>query len=1002
MKSIKKIFVWFCGISAILFALLLVTLLFVPYLINIDAAKETVINSVSKSMGGQIQYQRADVIFLPRPHVVISDVKLLLPDRFSCSVSQLKVYPEVMPLFKGRVQFAEIGIEAPQFTFPLSVSSDRRMGFSTGVVKETVLAVLNQSMFQQPGLALRIENGRLKVIPANAAALDVSSISALIKRGRDRIQLKIGCNSNVFGSMSLTAQIDPENLRGYGQVRLRAFKPHMLMELFAVEAPIRASLSLIDLVLDYKSSAFQPLRVDFQGSRFNFDLARKSARALLKGNRFKGVFRRTDQVTLVSINDLDLEQPRLNMSGSLYLNRERREIRIDLSGLGVHVDPLREFVLAMAGDSESVKQIFEVIAGGYVPIVSINARGATIDDFDLVKNYTVKGNISNGRIHIPGIDFDLDNVKGTATIDNGVLIGEDLQAQLGNSFGYDGRLELGLTLGNPRFRLTIDTMADMAELQPVLMKLVGNQAFRKELSLLNNIQGNARGTMILGDSLNDISVEANVAYASLITDYARLPYPIMIRSGSYRLEKNGFELMNIDAEIGNSTFAGVSGKLTTGEEYRLVLNSRKASVSLPDLFGWLKSFAALRNQIEPISRITGRANLQDLYFSSRLPDLSDCKIKALGEVERLNLSAALFPDSVSADTLKFSGSYDRNTGAEIVLRPTQLLWGKSRLDISGAAEISGKSAWLDVALDADRLEWEKIEDIDFGRKHAKGAISSRSHPLSGIIRVRTERFTLGNLDWIPVRADIHLTPADIDIQIHEADLCGVSFPGSLRITPKRMFLNILPASHNGQLAPTVTCLVNQDVMVTGEYEVSGRMDADIEKAPLVKSITGNLQFLARSGRIYRYNLLAKILALINFTEIFRGKLPDIAQEGFAYESMTISGKFKNGIFELDEGVIDASSMTIVYRGSFDLLDESMRLTVLVAPFKTVDNIVASLPLLRDIFGDRLVSIPFSVIGKWSDYKVTPLSTAEVNPEIQKLIEHRMNGPVEYFQPIGDR
>ena len=146
------------------------------------------------------------------------------------------------------------------------------------------------------------------------------------------------------------------------------------------------------------------------------------------------------------------------------------------------------------------------------------------------------------------------------------------------------------------------------------------------------------------------------------------------------------------------------------------------------------------------------------------------------------------------------------------------------------------------------------------------------------------------------------------------------------------------------------------------------------EAGLLRNLNGKFDFKARSGRIHRYGILAKVLALLNLTEVFKGKLPDIAKEGFAYDTITAHGKFENGKFILKQGIINGASMTVNYQGSFNMLDETLKLTVFVSPFKTIDSIVRKIPLVNNVLGGRFVSIPFAVNGKWSDYTVTPLVT----------------------------
>ena len=101
----------------------------------------------------------------------------------------------------------------------------------------------------------------------------------------------------------------------------------------------------------------------------------------------------------------------------------------------------------------------------------------------------------------------------------------------------------------------------------------------------------------------------------------------------------------------------------------------------------------------------------------------------------------------------------------------------------------------------------------------------------------------------------------------------------------------------------------------------------------------------------------------NFTEIFRGELPDLTKEGFAYNSITVKSDLENGKLLLREVLIDGSSMEIACSGDIDLIDKKLDLTVLVAPLKTVDRIVKKIPLIRAITAGTLVSVPVKVREK---------------------------------------
>jgi hypothetical protein len=151
-------------------------------------------------------------------------------------------------------------------------------------------------------------------------------------------------------------------------------------------------------------------------------------------------------------------------------------------------------------------------------------------------------------------------------------------------------------------------------------------------------------------------------------------------------------------------------------------------------------------------------------------------------------------------------------------------------------------------------------------------------------------------------------------------------------------------------------------------------------------------------------VLAKILGLLNLTEIFMGKVPDLVGEGFAYDSMKASGNLHNGKLTMKEGIMDCPSMKIVWQGDIDLTEKKMDLTVLVAPLKTADRIIEKIPWFGWILGGTLISIPIKVTGDINDPTVTPLSPSAVGSEILGIMKRILQLPVKVipFTPEGKK
>jgi hypothetical protein len=97
--------------------------------------------------------------------------------------------------------------------------------------------------------------------------------------------------------------------------------------------------------------------------------------------------------------------------------------------------------------------------------------------------------------------------------------------------------------------------------------------------------------------------------------------------------------------------------------------------------------------------------------------------------------------------------------------------------------------------------------------------------------------------------------------------------------------------------------------------------------------------------------------------------------------------------------IDGVSMGIACDGKIDFIEKKMNLTVLVAPFRTVDRIVDLIPLVGHVLGGKLISIPFQAKGDLKDPAVIPLPPMAVGSEVLGILERTLKLPITIIQPI---
>jgi len=353
------------------------------------------------------------------------------------------------------------------------------------------------------------------------------------------------------------------------------------------------------------------------------------------------------------------------------------------------------------------------------------------------------------------------------------------------------------------------------------------------------------------------------------------------------------------------------------------------------------------------------------------------------------------PLEIRAVTLEAAGSRLRVHDADIA-------WGPSRGRLSGNVLLGADTLILDLDLSADSFDAQRLAAwLPVGKeKGGTGqAPESPRLPVRGEIRMKVRNLGYKQYMWQPFHADITLERDGVKAAVTRAELCGLSFTGTVDAGSAATAVQMKPGAHAGDLEDALACFGLQDRTITGTFDIDGQISAESPPGALARSLAGPLTLTAFDGRIYRLTVLSKLLALLNVTEILAGRLPDLVREGFSYDSLQIQGVLDKGTIRIEKLFLDASSMKITGQGQWDPASGLLDLELLVAPLKTVDRVIRHIPLLGDILGGSLVSIPFHVKGPVNDPQVTPLPPAAVGAGLLRIAREVLRLPVRILQPI---
>jgi hypothetical protein len=643
MSRGKKIVLWVMGIIGALLALLLIIMLLLPKVINLEPIRQKIVARISEEVGGELEYQRAHLSFFPRPRVIIHQGSLSIPGKVAGSLASLKIYPEILPLLRGRVRMAMLHLEAPdlKMKFPKrpEEKAEKPRSFSVTTIGEELAPVLALMALRAPGLILVVDQGRLDLTEGNTSVFRFRDIHGRIGLPPERLEIDLTCNSNLWESISLEGWLNTEDFKGDGHIHVIRFQPQKLTDRFFPLAAGRVGDSEVNLDLSFKTDGLNSLQGTVRGSVPFLTLRQEKEKLVIKGKSLKGSFHLHEGGITASLAELDLDYPQLRMSGNFRMDRTTPRVNLELEGREVDVHSIREAALALAGEMPIIRELFGFVRRGKVPLITINAQGSSLADLEKLENIHIKGSMVEGEVFVPGanvgwegLDLELEGVKGEMVISGGILEGKNLEARWKNAQGREGIVKLGLEGDDAPFHLNIRVQVDLAQLPTVLERLVQEKSFLKEIGLIGDLRGTATGRLVLSGSTAAIKPYVDVSEFSLSANYGRVPYGIQIKGGHFTFSETTISVENIDTTVGKSSMSGVSGRIDWEKTPYFEVKIDESTYIADEIYPLLASFEELKPSLEDFKAVRGVVIFRNSHVKGPLLEFDRWQFKVAGEV----------------------------------------------------------------------------------------------------------------------------------------------------------------------------------------------------------------------------------------------------------------------------------------------------------------------------------------------------------------------------------
>ena len=1073
MRRVKKFSVWLSISLGIVVILIAGAVFVVSKLIQKDSIKEKIHTLISKKVGGDVKYESMNLYFF-WPHIVIKNGEFSVPEKFSGSFDSIVVYPKILPLLYGNFELSTLRFYRPDITINLPDKSDEpeledKEAFSFDKYKEHVVNILKYLNSNEKGLDAQIEYGKLQITSSKENILSFNNVNAYISFPDDVLSYRISSHSNISKSLFFKGWINTKSFDTQGDFNLSGFKPHMLMEYILPNNDL-ISESKIDMNLNYKSQEFKVVQGNLTLTNLKLTLSKEDKEFKISGKEIDTDIYIDENKSVFTLNNAEFAYPDIKASGEHKIDRSLKKINLNLKGNDINVESSRDAVLFVAGGDRIVDLIFDVLRGGTISDISLEASGEDFKDLWQKGNFEIKGSMTDGKVFVPIGDFDLVDVSGDAVIADGKLEGTNLKARSGNSLGYDGTFLIGLEgpIGPLNLELSVDS--DASEIPDILKKFIDDKGLIYELSLIENIKGRARGKLKLGDTKKSPQTSIYVSELDITGDYKRVPEPVSIKGNKFQFVDKSIEFENLDVNIGNFASPQTTGFYRWKDEQLIKLSSKDTNVDLSILFPWLSSFEIIRPHLRHIESMAGSAFFSAIDFAGPVSESSEWEINALGNINKIDVilegfgsvmtiskaeiksssqdmtlsnASIQIKDSIMSagavlkdyfrDNLKFTMDFYGDMLADEAKLFSDYFSVPEQLNILSPVSISDSSLVvqkipspnsstpndssisktsnitkeidLNMNIVAESLGWTDSEavTVDETKNEVESSdineTSVSKTSLNGKVLVKSDNFKFKGFNWDTVDAEVALLGNKINVNVNEANLCGIATPGLLQVTSPTLKLEFEPFTQEEDLAKAIQCLFDKAGIITGDFNLVGTINSDSDIVNVINSLEGELELTSNGGRVSKYGGLARFFSALNFGEIFRGNSIDYEDEGFPYTLVMANADIKEGKLIIKEAAMDGPSLKVVCEGSIDLVNEKLDLQVMVIPVMAVDSVIEKIPLISMVLGKDFVSIPIKVTGDFSNPKISELSPQTIGAGLLGIIKQTLNIPVTLIKPL---
>ncbi|MCF8105057.1 MAG: AsmA-like C-terminal domain-containing protein [Desulfohalobiaceae bacterium] len=964
MANRKKISLWIAGVFGLLLILLISAMIALPRIMDLEQVRDRVRTRLSSAIGGEVEFNTFRISLFP-PGGRMTGLRLQRRD-IKGTAGFARADVSLMPLFLGNLEIDSFIVREPDFSIEVAKpdwisGSKESKPWTPGRVRGRISEALSKIDPSLRDASLKVQEGAIVIKQQGKPDYSFQDVNLSMTLPGQELAMELTAKSNMFEFLDFSGSINSDGSDAGGGFSVRGLRPGRVSRLFEQNATRAFEKAGVSLRLDFESKASDTIQGSFKGGIVSEKIPNPVEVAASVVFNEEGLSVQ-DTVVRTEHSHLKASSARLSLKGEKILKIESASAEIDLERTHAWVVPLISQIEKVRDRLPEYKDL-----AGTLSLADLNVEGPLRrpGEWEFQGQGAIHDLVLEAATLPSPFKLKKGEFEGSEKLVTGRLKGVDL---LGSSLSISGTAldpkqgfsSLDLEFSGTLSGKTLGWLKDK-KLIPAWVKT----ETRVSVSKGRLAWGRERQTVVEADPILEKGPE--------------LALHIVHSSKHLNIEK-----LTINDSESRAAMLGTVGNDIVDIEFQGQLAAGTVSklIERQDIRGWVNGDFNLHVSLQDPrqSRVLGALQAGDFAYENVL--------------ER----------PLQVKDVSIQGEKDR-----ILIESADLAWGEIPAGVKGTIMFSRKGFDLDLVAETGGLDWEDISRLADAEGLHGTALPGKGEDgealdlfkdlkVAGKVLVKADRFTYKDLTWKPFHVSLEKRDGGLQARLTRGSLCGIRTEAVADISSGNMQIEAEAAAGGQSLASTLNCFLETELM-TGEFDLTAQMASSGKPKDLLDRLQGNFTMSAADGRIYKFGLLADILAVVNITEILKGQSPDLAGEGFGYKTAEARGIVEKGILRLTECYVIGKSIDFAFRGDVDVPEKKIDLIVLVTPLKTVDSIIESIPIIGDILGENFIAVPVRVRGDLSDPEVIPISPSAVGKGVLGIVERALKLPVKIVQPF---